>query len=453
MKKKLVMLELNELCPHLVSRFIEAGELPNFKKLRDSSTVKETDAGASGEDLNPWVQWVDIHTGMDFDKHGVSKLNEATKLQGSYTWDLLSGKMGVKSWVCGSMNASYGSAYTGRFLPDPWSVDVLPYPHAQMDDVYNYISEGVQGHSNGKASISSSSFVKSALKQGLSLSTVTRLAAQLIGEKVFGGQSWARALALDWIQFDLFKHYYKKEAPEYATLFSNCVAHYQHHYWRDYEPEFFGDPTYKPDPLQAKAMLRAYKNSDAILGKLMDLIDDDTAIVFVTALSQQPYTETERFYYHISSENVFRQQFDIPASVAYKPVMAHQFHLEASSEKEAQALMDALDSYEMDSDEYFHVGNRRLFHASIQGSVIDVQCRCTTNVREDAMFIDTRDGSSSKFYDYFYRMNEVKSGMHSPIGMYWFRQPEVPAKIVEDRCPPAQVHHDVLAYFSSAELS
>jgi len=62
--KKLVMVEFNELCPHLMQRFIDAGELPNFAKMQKASVVRTTDAQASGEELNPWIQWVDLHTGL-----------------------------------------------------------------------------------------------------------------------------------------------------------------------------------------------------------------------------------------------------------------------------------------------------------------------------------------------------------------------------------------------------
>ena len=47
--KKLIMLEFNELCPLLIERFVEAGELPNIKKLYSSSVVRTTDANASGK--------------------------------------------------------------------------------------------------------------------------------------------------------------------------------------------------------------------------------------------------------------------------------------------------------------------------------------------------------------------------------------------------------------------
>ncbi len=42
--KKVIVLEFNELVPSLVDRFIAEGKLPNFKRLRNESTVAVTDA-------------------------------------------------------------------------------------------------------------------------------------------------------------------------------------------------------------------------------------------------------------------------------------------------------------------------------------------------------------------------------------------------------------------------
>ena len=441
------MLEFNELCPSLIKRFIEAGELPNFEKLHNSSIVKVTDAEASGEDLNPWVQWADLHTGLNFKQHGLHKLNEAHKLQGKFTWDVLAEKMGIKSWICGSMNAGYSKEFNGRFLPDPWTVNIAPFPPKQMDKYYNFISQSVQGHSSSGETVSSKAFIKEFLKQGASISTILKLLNQLVKEKLLGKGNWERAMLLDWMQLDLFSHYYKKENPGFATFFSNCVAHYQHHYWKDYEPELFNDPNYTPNKEKSKAILKAYKNTDAILGKIMRMVDNDTAVLFVTALSQQPYIENERYYYHISSEKDFRLQFNIPESVLYKPVMAHQFHLETETEEQAKSLAASLESYDMDSDEYFHVGTNQLFLVFQNGNILDVQCRLTKNAKQNSMFINNRTGERHSLYDHFYQMSETKAGMHNPIGLYWFKNPQKQPCVSKEVCAPAQVHHDIINYF------
>jgi hypothetical protein len=58
MQNKLIILELNELTPRLMSQFIDEGVLPNFAWLRRESATYVTDAGEDAPYLEPWIQWV-----------------------------------------------------------------------------------------------------------------------------------------------------------------------------------------------------------------------------------------------------------------------------------------------------------------------------------------------------------------------------------------------------------
>ena len=42
--QRVILLEFNELSPTLMERFIDMGQLPNFKRLRDESQVLITEA-------------------------------------------------------------------------------------------------------------------------------------------------------------------------------------------------------------------------------------------------------------------------------------------------------------------------------------------------------------------------------------------------------------------------
>jgi hypothetical protein len=60
MSGKVIVLELNELSPALMTRFIDSGFLPNFKKLRDESVVAISDAHEEPPALEPWIQWISV---------------------------------------------------------------------------------------------------------------------------------------------------------------------------------------------------------------------------------------------------------------------------------------------------------------------------------------------------------------------------------------------------------
>ncbi|QSP95450.1 hypothetical protein LPB19_03255 [Marinobacter salinisoli] len=445
--KNLIIMEFNELCPQLIKKFMDEGKLPNFKKLYSKSLIKLTDAKAKGEDLNPWVQWVDLHTGVNYKDHGVKKLNESKTYNGNFTWDVLAKKGNVRSWICGSMNASYSHSFKGRFLPDPWSGNIAPFPLGEMDNLYRFVSQNVQGHSGSNQPISNFEFLSAILKNGVSKRTIAKLAIQVLREKLKFGKTWERAMLLDWVQFDVFKHYYNVERPQFCTFFSNTVAHYQHHYWYDYEPDIFRNIIdHRIDAKKSRAIERAYINTDKLLGKLKNLVGKNCAIVFVTGLSQKPYTKNQRFYYHVRDTNNFKNLFKVPSSVPYEAVMADQFQLTADSIQEAEKIKASLDSYEMDSDRYFHEGTNKLFLTFVEGKKVYVQCRCNKLVEENAKFFHSNTRTFYSFYDHFYRMGEMKSGMHDPIGSYWFFDGVNQHKVFNEPVPPSQVHFDVLEY-------
>jgi hypothetical protein len=75
-----VLLEFNELTPALMDRFIADGKLPNFARLRASSDTFISDAEEQEPYLEPWIQWVTVHTGVPFSEHGIFRLSVAPTL-------------------------------------------------------------------------------------------------------------------------------------------------------------------------------------------------------------------------------------------------------------------------------------------------------------------------------------------------------------------------------------
>jgi len=78
-RRPVILLELNELTPSIMDRFIAEGRLPNFKRLRDRSEVFVTDAQERSPYLEPWIQWVTVHTGVPYSEHKVFRLSEGHK--------------------------------------------------------------------------------------------------------------------------------------------------------------------------------------------------------------------------------------------------------------------------------------------------------------------------------------------------------------------------------------
>ncbi|MUH73686.1 alkaline phosphatase family protein [Psychrosphaera haliotis] len=411
--KNVILVEFNELVPHLVDKFMAEGHLPNFKRLADKSRCFVTDAAQSGEDLNPWIQWVTVHTGLTPEEHTVYRLNEADKCKGKYIWDDLSAQ-GKSSLIFGSMNGYITDSFKGTYLPDPW--DTLTQPSEKLKNYAEFIKAYVQGNpANSK--VSAVQFLSFMVQNGLSFKTCLKIAKQLIIEKFDAKKKWRRAGLLDWIQLDVFRHLYKKERPTLATIFSNSTAHIQHTLWKESFPEEFGGNTAKT--MSDNPMLISYINHDKLLGDILKLADENTEIALCTALSQQPYTKNEKCFYHINDFNKLVSTLSIPGNPKYIPVMAEQFHIKFDSKEAVNVAFEHLSQFEMLNDSYFYEGSNKVFSMSIDENTIHIKNRCSTEVKQGAIFRSSITEESFSFYDLFYKMDDQKTGIHHPHGIFW----------------------------------
>ena len=132
MSSPLIMLEFNELSPTLMEKFIGEGRLPAFASLKRQSIVYTTDAELSPPYLEPWIQWVTVHTGVPYEAHGIFDLSDGHLCSHPRLWDRLA-EAGRSSWVCGSMNTGPApDASELLLLPDPWATGVKPHPPGRL---------------------------------------------------------------------------------------------------------------------------------------------------------------------------------------------------------------------------------------------------------------------------------------------------------------------------------
>ena len=87
---KIILLEFNELSPILLRDFMADGLLPSFSRLYNNSKIFTTDASHDLPKLNPWVQWVSVHSGMNYQTHQISTLGEGDNLQSACVAKVLS---------------------------------------------------------------------------------------------------------------------------------------------------------------------------------------------------------------------------------------------------------------------------------------------------------------------------------------------------------------------------
>lgn len=433
MARSMIVLELNELCPALLDRFIAAGDLPNLARLRAESVVCVTDAGEPQGRLNPWIQWVTAHTAVGFEEHGVFKLGEGANLTVPTIADAV-GDAGGSVWLCGPMNVVPTKPVRGRWLPDPWNPDDSIAP-ADMAPFAGFVRANVQEHSNAAHRLSSRAylgFLAYMVSHGQSFATLRATIAQLVGERTGRRPRWRRSALLDRFQWDVFRHVLRREHPTLATYFSNTVAHNQHLFWRYMDPEPF---ELKPSDAElatyGDAIRSAYQETDRLVGDAMALAGPDATLVLCTALSQQPYvlkeTQGGKRFYRPHDIARFVQQLGVVDLERVAPVMSEQFHLFFADEATASAAETALRGAT--------VGEETAFEIRRAGTDLFAGFSLAHDLPADAVIEVPATGARVPVHGALYRSETAKSGYHHPDGALRIRSPGLAPAVVDERVP------------------
>lgn len=412
---RVILLEFNEITPPVLSRFIADGHLPGFRALRDAADVYVTDAEASGADLEPWIQWVTVHTGLAASEHGVRQLDEGPDVAAQSIWDVAADH-GRDSWLCAAMNVSWQGPPRGATLPDPWSTRVSAHP-AELEPLFRFVQASVREHTAGEPQLSRKDYLRAALflaRRGVSRHTIETTARQLLRER--GGRyGWKRVAVLDRLLWDVFCWYHRRQKPALSVYFANSTAHLQHRFWRNMDPApFCARPSAAEQAEYGDAILFGYQQMDRLVTETLALAGDDTSIVLASALSQQPCLDYEatggkRFYRPHDFDAVL-DFADIARPRAVAPVMSEQFHVRVDDAARAVERLRAL------------VGGERpvvFAHAEEDG---DVMAGCARyDVVDPEMPVRNHAGREIRFGDLFYAADSVKSGKHHPDGVLWVK--------------------------------
>lgn len=423
MTAPVISLELNELCPSLLERWMADGSLPNFKRLHDASAVFLTLADASEpRELEPWIQWYSIHTGLAYDQHQVFHLTEGRQANHEDIWRATMAA-GRQAMNFASMNARPFAVPGSLFVADPWCENEDAYP-AELNIYNRFIAHNVREYSNAGGGMKRrdyARFLRFMVTHGLSPHTAVRTLAQLAGERAKPESSYKRVAILDTLQFDVFVHYYRRMRPDFASFFVNSVAHLQHGHWRHMDPDAFEARPEAADLARyGDAIRTGYVAMDALVGRFLKLADRAGAIVvFQTALSQQPFDRYEasggQHFHRLRDVSEFLKRCGI-APLDADPVMTHQYLLRFDSNAARDAARARLQQFVIDDDRpVFDFPERESENALYFGAKIDWAADPETAVRDRA------SNGALRLGDLLYAMDGTKSGCHHPEGALWIR--------------------------------
>src|SRR5216684_1464349 len=125
----MLLIELNEFNNNLLRNVARAQGLRHVEEMLSwgharTWTADEYETGF----LEPWVQWVSVHTGVPSGRHRVKNLGDVPNLTEDQIWERWS-RRGLSSIVWGVMNGNRRSAEKCEvFIPDPWTFSESAYP-------------------------------------------------------------------------------------------------------------------------------------------------------------------------------------------------------------------------------------------------------------------------------------------------------------------------------------
>jgi hypothetical protein len=348
---RLLFLELNELNFEYVEHYAGRGKLPTFAHLLSANGYTRTRSEEVYDHIEPWIQWITVHTGKPYREHGVFRLGDGPQAGLRQIWDELA-ERGLRVGAFSPMNAP-AVPDAAFFVPDPWTRTSVTAPPL-MRRAYMAICQAVGDNAEGTIA------ARSALQLLLGLARYGRFKnwPAYLAEGVSGLRShWPRAMFLDRFLADCFLHLWRRTRPDFATLFLNGAAHIQHHC-------MFNSPAYRGPhrnpawylPQGVDPVLGIYRLYDGLLRECLEL-SDRPRVMIATGLHQDPVDEPV-FYWRLRDHAGFLRRIGCEF-LSVEPRMSRDFLVNCADPGQGARAAALLGSGEApDGVPLFDVDNR-----------------------------------------------------------------------------------------------
>lgn len=278
MTRRLLLLELNEFNDALLKQAIAAYDLPNLRQMVElPHTFLATEDTYESDFLEPWVQWVSLHTGMPASRHQIKHLGDTPDASMPQIWDVLA-ERGITTGVWGVLNGSRGKHSNNLFfVPDPWTFSEQAYP-ADLDRLIGlprYLATNRANISPMKFAREAARFLRVLVEPSVRREFL-RWAPVAAAQTVRDRAAYAGYCFVEYISSLLFLERWRRHQPQFGVLFLNSVAHCQHYYWDG-------------QPLETNHKLRyCYEFVDRLVGAVLaEARASGTELVITNALSQK----------------------------------------------------------------------------------------------------------------------------------------------------------------------
>lgn len=399
MKKRLLVVALNEFNKELLEEVAERYSLPNIKRILDLNVV-ETHAPDLYESryLEPWCQWVSIHTGTPAASHKIRNLGDVPNLGEKQLWESLSDS-GITSGVWSALNARMGEAPNCKFfLPDPWTFSETATPK-ELNRVLNFprfVAKNRLSPYKPKAFSTFMSFLLPFIRRPKMVGKLIRMAPRVLKRLVATPEPYVLFAITEYFSTQLFIEYKRRFDPQFSIIYLNTLAHIQHYYWQK-------------DSIPENERFRyGFGLVDEMLGCLLDQRQPGEDIVVLNAMQQANSNDEPNWSgYRPIDQTQFLDSIGIrPARI--EELMTIEAHLFFDKELECDLACQKLNDITVDGKPFFFVEK-------------DKHNPCKFFYRTD-YFADIPNTAVLKyengefpFFDYFKSLG-VRTGYHQQIG-------------------------------------
>ncbi len=409
--KKLILIELNEINFDLIKNYSKKKKFKFFNE-EFLSNLRTTFSENVYEKLEPWIQWVSIHTGKTADEHRIERLGDINKFKYKQIFERVEELGHTVGAIC-PMNTINKMENSKFFISDPWTTN-KESNNLLTKLLSRSLKNLINNNANKKFLFGSYLILLFSVFKVMRFKTISKYIYLFL--KSFE-KKWNKSLFLDLFLNDYHINCLKKFNPNFSSIFFNAGAHIQHHYLihsKIVEKKFILPENYiikKYDPIE-----EMYRFYDDILEDYKNL--EDYQLLIATGLTQTPYDRL-KFYYRPINHKKFLESLSIEVDKIY-PRMTRDFLIELNSKEEA-------DKIEKKFKEINEINKKEIFEYDNRGISIFVSFKYDLEIQKNTFILNTKN---QKIYlENLVSFVAIKNGMHNQKGFLSF------SKDLEDYVP------------------
>lgn len=435
-RRKVLLVEVNEVTWNLIDPLIEQGRLPTFARLKREGAWASPMSVDLPPQLDPWITWTTLYTGRSQADHNVFFLQQPPEtIRAKRIWEICH-EAGLSVGVYGSLCSWPPQKVEGFYVPDTFAPDTATYPDSlqPVQKLNLTYTRSVRLPSDQDGVIFKTTLGAKLLKLGLSASTISRIARQLARERRNPNLRWQRVALQPIVNFDFFSRLYRRHRPEFASFHTNHVAHYMHTYWKAMQPDLFPQETTEEERRNYSGTIEhGYRTADELLKRMIGLMDSNTVMVVASSMGQKPFVSSLKKGKRVGQLRSLERLVDILGAqgrVRTLSTMSDQFNLYPDSSATKQLLCDRLKAAYVDSPA------RQMFYVTAVADSITVTLSHHDETSENSICVFPHRGTdkSYRFEDLVYGTGMVKSGCHDPMGTLMLYGPGISRGLHVSEC-------------------